>query len=120
MDDKSTPTAMEVGQAGHSGDGDDSNKTLIDGNKLKLEQSMGVVSGTAMVVSLIIGSGIFTTPASVWHLAGSPGMAMIMWAIGGVLTYFGAISYIELGTMLPKSGGEQAYLAYAFKRPRFL
>ncbi|KAI9593362.1 amino acid/polyamine transporter I [Syncephalis fuscata] len=92
----------------------------MDGNKQRLEQTMGAVSGTAMVVSLIIGSGIFTTPASVWSLAGSPGMAMVMWAIGGILTYFGAISYIELGTMLPKSGGEQAYLSYAFKRPKVL
>ncbi|RKP07187.1 amino acid/polyamine transporter I, partial [Thamnocephalis sphaerospora] len=81
---------------------------------------MGVFSGTAMVIGLIIGSGIFSTPASIWQLVGSPGMAMVMWVIGGLITYCGALSYIELGTMLPKSGGEQAYLDYAFKKPKAL
>jgi amino acid transporter len=85
-----------------------------------LEPTMGVFSGTAMVIGLIIGSGIFSTPASIWQLVGSPGMAMIMWLFGGLITYFGALSYIELGTMLPKSGGEQAYLDYAFKKPKAL
>ncbi|KAI8051152.1 amino acid/polyamine transporter I [Syncephalis plumigaleata] len=125
MDDKSAIKAMESGEVDSGitstrAFGDNDHESVLDGNKRKLEQSMDAISGTAMVVSLIIGSGIFTTPASVWSLAGSAGMAMVMWAIGGILTYFGAMSYIELGTMLPKSGGEQAYLAYAFKRPKYL
>jgi amino acid transporter len=81
---------------------------------------MGVFSGTAMVAGLMIGSGIFSTPGSIWELAGSPGMAMVLWIVGGIITYCGTFCYIELGTMLPKSGGEQAYLQQAFRKPKAL
>ncbi|KAI8056836.1 amino acid permease-domain-containing protein [Syncephalis plumigaleata] len=85
-----------------------------------LTATMGIPSGISIVVGMIVGSGIFSTPGFVWQLVGSPGMALVMWVIGGVISYMGALCYVELGTMLPKSGGEQAYLAYVYKRPREL
>ncbi|RKP40117.1 amino acid/polyamine transporter I, partial [Dimargaris cristalligena] len=81
---------------------------------------MGVLSGTALVCGLMIGSGIFSTPANVLTLTGSAGAALLVWALGAIITLCGALSYVELGTMLPKSGGEQTYLDYAFRKPRAL
>src|SRR5215470_13192385 len=83
-----------------------------------LQPTMGLFSGMAMVVGLMIGSGIFSTPGIILTSVGSPGLSLLVWVIGGAVTYCGALSFVELGTMLPKSGGEQAYLDYAFRKPR--
>ncbi|RUS23971.1 hypothetical protein BC938DRAFT_474324 [Jimgerdemannia flammicorona] len=86
----------------------------------ELKPTIGVFSGSALIVGLMIGSGIFSTPGTILAKVGSPGMAMVLWTLGGIVTYAGTISYVELGTMIPKNGGEQAYLAYAFQKPRAL
>ncbi|KAI9598203.1 amino acid permease-domain-containing protein [Syncephalis fuscata] len=98
----------------------ENNGSLIGRPSKGSRTNMGIPSGISIVIGMIIGSGIFSTPGFVWQLVGSPGMALIMWVVGGFVSYLGTLCYVELGTMLPKSGGEQAYLAYAFKRPREL
>ncbi|KAJ1970811.1 hypothetical protein H4R35_005642 [Dimargaris xerosporica] len=90
------------------------------GDDTGLLRTMGPWSGTALVCGLMVGSGIFSTPATVLVHSGSAGMAMVIWSIGAVVTLCGALSYTELGSMLPQSGGEQAYLDYAFRKPRAL
>jgi amino acid permease len=85
-----------------------------------LPRTMGLMAATALVMGHVIGSGIFSTPAIVWSLTGSPGMALLIWLFGGMVAICGAVCFVELGTMLPNSGGEQAYLAYTFRRPRVL
>ncbi|RKP25838.1 amino acid/polyamine transporter I [Syncephalis pseudoplumigaleata] len=92
----------------------------VDGRDDVLPRTMGVVAATALVIGHVIGSGIFSTPAIVWSLVGSPGMSLSMWLIGGVITICGAVCFVELGTLLPNSGGEQAYLAYIYRRPYVL
>ncbi|KAJ1659841.1 hypothetical protein IWQ61_001151 [Dispira simplex] len=91
-----------------------------NGSTIELPRTMGALSGTALVCGLMIGSGIFSTPATVLLQAGSPGMAMVLWGIGALVTLCGALSYVELGAMLPVSGGEQTYLEYAFRKPKAL
>ncbi|KAI9218622.1 amino acid/polyamine transporter I, partial [Blastocladiella britannica] len=66
----------------------------------------------------IIGTGVFSNGGSVLTLAGSPGMAMILWVFGGVLAYFGGFSYTEWSVMIPENGGDAPYLEYAYKSPR--
>ncbi|KAJ1921122.1 hypothetical protein IWQ60_006839 [Tieghemiomyces parasiticus] len=107
-------TADEAAQSDHPAD--DEGPTPSD----ELPRTLGVLSGTAMVAGLMIGSGIFSTPATVLTSAGSAGMAFVIWVIGALVTLCGGLSYVELGSMLPRSGGEQAYLDYAFRRPRAL
>ncbi|ORX69381.1 amino acid transporter [Linderina pennispora] len=72
----------------------------------------------AIVVGSIIGSGIFSTPSLILQEVGSTGMTLLVWSLGGAISLCGCLSYMELGTMLPRSGGEKEYLDVAFPRPR--
>lgn len=74
-----------------------------------------------IVVGTVIGSGIFLTPGAVVREAGSGGVALAVWIVGGVLSLLGALTFAELGASNPDSGGMYAYLKDAFGRlPAFL
>ncbi|KAJ1910297.1 hypothetical protein IWQ60_010723 [Tieghemiomyces parasiticus] len=86
----------------------------------ELPRTMGVVSGSALVCGLMIGSGIFSTPGVVLTMTGSAWMAMVYWLLGAFVAMCGALTYVELGALLPESGGEQVYLDYCIRKPRQL
>src|SRR3954452_19200787 len=67
-----------------------------------------------IVVGTVIGSGIFLTPGAVVRSAGSGGVALAAWVVGGVLSLLGALTFAELGAAKPESGGMYAYLRDAF------
>ncbi|ETN40603.1 uncharacterized protein HMPREF1541_04880 [Cyphellophora europaea CBS 101466] len=81
---------------------------------LEKNKTLTYLNGLSLVVGLVIGSGIFSSPAQVNSHTGSPGAALIVWAISGVLTWTGASSYAELGGAIPLNGGAQVYLAKIF------
>ncbi|KAL1600676.1 hypothetical protein SLS60_007064 [Paraconiothyrium brasiliense] len=68
----------------------------------------------AVLVTLQIGSGIFASPAQVDSNVPSPGAALLVWVLGGLLSWAGAASFAELGAAIPLNGGMQAYLAYVY------
>src|SRR5256885_2657884 len=70
-----------------------------------------------IVIGTVIGSGIFLTPGSVVKNAGSGGMALVVWTVGGVLSLLGALTFAELGAAKPDSGGLYVYLKDAFGPP---
>ncbi len=69
---------------------------------------------TAIVVGTIIGSGIFLVPAEMMQAVGSARMVYAVWIVGGVLSFFGALTYAELGSMKPQAGGEYVFIRDAY------
>ncbi|XP_038053370.1 Y+L amino acid transporter 2-like [Patiria miniata] len=88
---------------------------------IKLQKKIGPVVGVAIVVGVMMGSGIFITPSFVLASSGSVGMALLVWTIAGLLSIIGSLCYVELGTMILVSGGDYAYIYTAFgPLPAFL
>ncbi|KAJ5935121.1 hypothetical protein N7466_004668 [Penicillium verhagenii] len=77
-------------------------------------------SAYILVVSRVIGSGIFATPGSIVKSAGSVGLTLLVWLVGTILSACGLSVSMEYGCMLPRSGGDKVYLEYTYRRPRFL
>ena len=88
--------------------------SALHGGSLEKNKSLTYLNGLSLVIGLIIGSGIFSSPAQVNKNAGSPGAALIIWAVAGVLAWTGAASYAELGGAIPLNGGAQVYLSKIF------
>jgi APA family basic amino acid/polyamine antiporter len=66
------------------------------------------------VVGTIIGSGIFLVPQEMMQAVGSARMVYLAWVVGGLLSFFGALTYAELGAMKPQAGGEYVYVRDAY------
>ncbi|KAI9846651.1 MAG: hypothetical protein M1838_001207 [Thelocarpon superellum] len=86
----------------------------LAGGSLEKHKSLTYLNGLSLVVGLIIGSGIFSSPSQVNANAGSPGASLIVWVVAGLLAWTGASSYAELGGAIPLNGGSQVYLAKIF------
>jgi basic amino acid/polyamine antiporter, APA family len=80
----------------------------------QLRRSFRVRDGVALIVSNVIGVGIFTTPAIIAKLVPSPGAMLALWIAGGFLALAGAMSYAQLARMWPSAGGEYIYLSKAY------
>jgi APA family basic amino acid/polyamine antiporter len=65
-------------------------------------------------VGTIIGSGIFLVPAEMMQAVGSAKLVYLAWIVGGLLSFFGALTYAELGAMKPQAGGEYVYVRDAY------
>src|SRR4051812_22092025 len=75
---------------------------------------LGAAHGAALVVASMVGTGVFTTTGILLKSLGSPLLVLGVWAVAGVLALCGAAVYAELGTMMPRAGGEYVYLSRAF------
>src|ERR1700678_3629101 len=79
-----------------------------------LPRVLGGSHAMAIVVGTIIGSGIFLVPTEMMVAVGSSGLVYLAWIVGGLLSLFGAMTYAELGSMMPYAGGEYVYLRGAY------
>ncbi|CAK7239715.1 MAG: hypothetical protein STHCBS139747_001150 [Sporothrix thermara] len=77
-------------------------------------RNLGALEAFAIVISIVIGSGIFTSPGAVDTNVPSPGAALGVWLVGGLLAWTGAATLAELGTAIPGEGGVQPYLQYVY------
>jgi APA family basic amino acid/polyamine antiporter len=80
----------------------------------ELARDLGVSHAAAVVVGTIIGSGIFLVPAEMMQAVGSAKLVYLAWLVGGLLSFFGALTYAELGAMKPQAGGEYVYVRDAY------
>jgi APA family basic amino acid/polyamine antiporter len=83
-----------------------------------LKRDLGLLEATTIIMGSMIGSGIFLAPALIAAIIVSdqlgPGSFVLIWAIGGVLTLCGALSYGELAAAFPRAGGQYIFLKEAF------
>ncbi|KAF3050954.1 hypothetical protein E8E11_009956 [Didymella keratinophila] len=77
-------------------------------------------SAYILVISRVIGSGIFATPGVIVKAVGSVGLSLSLWVLGAVIAACGLAVALEYGCMLPRSGGEKVYLEFTYRKPRYL
>ena len=95
---------------------------------------MGWSSAYILIISRVIGSGIFATPGVIIKSVGSIGLALTLWIVGAFISWFGLQISLEYGCMLPRSGGKfnafwkvnanlnsghKVYLEFTYRHPRF-
>ncbi|KAF2451271.1 hypothetical protein P171DRAFT_347138 [Karstenula rhodostoma CBS 690.94] len=77
-------------------------------------------SAYIIVISRVIGSGIFATPGVIVKSVGSVGLSLSLWVVGAIIAACSLAVTLEYGCMLPRSGGEKVYLEFTYRKPRFL
>jgi basic amino acid/polyamine antiporter, APA family len=75
---------------------------------------LSVLDAVALIVGVVVGAGIFKTPAIVAAHAGGAERFLLAWLVGGVISLIGALCYAELATAYPNTGGDYHYLRRAF------
>ncbi len=81
---------------------------------MKQKQAINFFSLTMIVVSLVIGMGIFKTPATIAAKSGTPFIFFGAWIIGGAIALLGALTYAEIGQRLPVMGGYYKVFAHCY------
>ena len=80
-----------------------------------MRKNLGLATATSLVVGCVIGAGVFFKPYAIYQATGgAPGMGMLSWVVGGLLSLFGALTFAEVAVMIPKTGGMVTYLTEAF------
>lgn len=87
----------------------------------ELVRGLNLSATTSLVVGTIIGTGVFLKSGKMAQAVGTPALVLLAWVAAGLLSLAGALSYAELGAMLPSAGGEYVYLRAAYgDLPAFL
>ena len=95
---------------------------MTAGHDAGLRRTLGFTDLLLLTLGTVIGSGIFIVPGVVLkQTQGHLGVALLVWIVGGVVSFLGALTYAELGAMTPEAGGLYAYIRDAFgPLPAFL
>ena len=80
----------------------------------QLVRGLGTWDGALLTVGSIVGTGIFITTADMAKVLPHPGLILLVWLAGGLLTLAGALTYGELGAMFPRAGGLYHYVREAY------
>ncbi|MDD8020180.1 MAG: amino acid permease [Acidobacteriota bacterium] len=83
-------------------------------SQIELGKSLGLASLINIVVANMIGAGIFTTSGLLLRDLNHPLLMLVLWLLGGIVAFCGALSYGELGAAFPKAGGEYYFLSRLF------
>ena len=80
----------------------------------EFKRGLGLFDSTMIVVGSMVGSGIFIVSADISRTLGSTGYLLLTWIVTGLMTVIAALSYGELAGMMPRVGGQYAYLREAY------
>jgi len=81
-----------------------------------LVRGLGLMAATSMTVAGVIGTGVFLKARVMTCNVGTPGLVLLAWIVAGALSVAGALTYAELGAMMPEAGGEYAFVRAAYGR----
>jgi len=81
---------------------------------VEIQRQVSGFTAVCVLISTVIGSGIFTTTGFMARDLGDPGLILCLWIVGALLALAGALSYSELGAALPQAGGEYVYIRHAY------
>ncbi|ELU13395.1 hypothetical protein CAPTEDRAFT_121712 [Capitella teleta] len=93
--------------------------TVLDGDddvqvdppeRSALEKHITLVHATGIIIGTVCGTGIFISPTGVTRSVESVGMSLVLWAAGGIFSLVLALCYAEIGSVMPVSGGDYAYI----------
>jgi APA family basic amino acid/polyamine antiporter len=79
-----------------------------------IKPKLTVFDTTMIVVSLVIGIGIFRTPAMVASATGTPVLFFTVWTLGGIISLIGALTFAEIGSRFPKPGSYYKVVAECY------
>ncbi|HYK49819.1 MAG TPA: amino acid permease, partial [Terriglobales bacterium] len=80
----------------------------------QLDRGLTLSHTISLVVGTVIGTGVFLKATVMAQTVGSPSLVLWAWVLAGLLSMAGALTYAELGGLLPRAGGEYAYLLEAY------
>ncbi|MDO5708886.1 MAG: amino acid permease [Coriobacteriales bacterium] len=81
----------------------------------KLQRNLGWMTAASIVVGCVIGAGVFFKPYAIYQATGgAPGMGILAWIAGGLMSIFGALTFAEVAILIPKTGGMVTYLTEAY------
>lgn len=81
----------------------------------KLKKELGVSTAMTIVIGSVIGAGVFFKPYAIYQsTGGAPGMGMLAWILGGIMSILGALTFAEIAVLIPKTGGMVTYLSTVF------
>ena len=117
-----TPPALDGGQStAKSGSTRSTRRRAatvdVRSGNITLRKELNLISGTAVVVGLMIGSGIFITPSSILSHSQSFGLTLVLWVVGGLVALVGGLCFCELGVLIKKSGSTYTFIreGYSFR-----
>ncbi len=80
-----------------------------------MKKNMGVMSAISIVVGCVIGAGVFFKPYAIYQATGgAPGLGLLSWLIGGLISIFGALTFAEIAVLIPRTGGMVTYLGEVY------
>jgi len=86
-----------------------------DSSAKGMKKNLGWATATSLVVGCVIGAGVFFKPYAIYQATGgAPGMGMIAWVAGGLMSIFAALTFAEVAILIPKTGGMVTYLTEAY------
>ena len=81
----------------------------------RMKKNLGFMTATSIVVGCVIGAGVFFKPYAIYQVTGgAPGMGMLAWVLGGLVSILAALTFAEVAILIPKTGGMVTYLTEAF------